>query len=69
MTKWSARSSFVYFIGKLQMILMLYTVSLILIDEGNVDWYNMSIKMQNISIINVHNADRRRRVVKSAGIK
>ena len=33
------------------------------------DWYNMSIKMQNISIINVHNADGRRRVVKSAGIK
>jgi len=29
----------------------------------------MSIKMQNISIINVHNADGRRRVVKSAGIK
>lgn len=33
------------------------------------DWYYMSIKMQNISIINVHNADMRRRVVKSAGIK
>lgn len=33
------------------------------------DWYNMPIKMQNISMINVHNADGRRRVVKSAGIK
>ena len=33
------------------------------------DWDNMSITMQNISIINVHNADMRRRVVKSAGIK
>ena len=59
MTKWSARSSFVYFIGKSQMILMLYTVSLILIDEGNVDWYNVSIKTKDISMIHVHNADEK----------
>ncbi len=41
------------------MILMLYIVSLILIDEGNVDWYNMSIKTKDISMIHVHNADKK----------
>ena len=42
-----------------QMILMLYIVSLILIDEGNADWYNVSIKTKDISMIHVHNADER----------
>ena len=41
------------------MILMLYIVSLILIDEGNADWYNVSIKTKDISMIHVHNADER----------
>ena len=41
------------------MILMLYTVSLILIDEDNVDWYNVSIKTKDASMIHVHNADKK----------
>ncbi len=40
-----------------QVLFFVYLFLFILIDGDIAGWYNMSIKPQNISKINVHNAD------------